>query len=63
MLSNHRAVPGIRPPPKNLFKPCAASVRPSTSRRISNPTSYGVIPSKLDHPAQLPAATASRRFR
>src|SRR6516164_9484749 len=49
MLSNHRAVPGIRPPPKNLLKPCAASVSPSTSRRISNPTSYTFMGANLDH--------------
>src|ERR1700757_1400950 len=47
MLSNHLAVPGIRPPPKNLLKPCAASVSPSTSRRISNPTSYTFIRANL----------------
>src|SRR6202012_1541088 len=52
MLSNQRAVPGILPPPKNLLRPCAASVSPSTTRRISNPTSYGVIRANLDHRLQ-----------
>jgi hypothetical protein len=39
MLSNQPAVP-LRPPgPKNLLYPWAAMVRPSTTRRISTPTS------------------------
>src|SRR6201997_701649 len=57
MLSNHRAVPGIRPPPKNLLKPCKASVSPSTSRRINNPTSYTFITANLDHRSYLSAGS------
>ena len=40
MLSNQRAVPGMRPPPKNLFEPCAMTVSPTVdSSRACRPKS------------------------
>ena len=37
MLSNHRAVPAILPPPKKWYHPWAARVTPEPTRRIAMP--------------------------